>query len=244
MNAECAPSALAVSEIAPPRVPRSLILVQALLGLGTYAFFCLPYLRRVCGLERLDAGKRYLFACNHVSLLDTILLGGLAWRSGNYPIKVLGDKHVWHASWIKRVLSSHIGFLLDRSRLNPGRIKELKAFGRSAAHFNLVVYPEGTRGDGRSIAPCQPGIYYIAQEAKVSIVPMFIANMQQVSTKGGRFHAIGGLRKIVVHFGKPIPPEDYLGYSRDEFCEFIRQSIQAAPSRRPAEHLTPVLPHA
>ena len=230
--------------MAPARVPRSLVFVQALLGFGTYTFFCLPYLRRTYGLERLNPETRYLFACNHVSLLDTILLGGLAWRSGNYPILVLGDKHVWHASWTKRLLSKHIGFLLDRSRLNPGRIKELTRFGRSAAHFNLVVYPEGTRGDGVQVAPCQPGIYYIAQEAKVPIVPMFISNMQKVSTKTGRFHPISGLRKVEVHFGEPIPAEDYLGYSREEFSEFIRQSIQNAPSRQPAEHLSPVLPRA
>jgi lysophosphatidate acyltransferase len=243
VNAECAPAAsLVVREVSPAKVRRGLVFVQALLGIGSYTLFCLPYLRKTHGLERLDPHKRYLFASNHVSLLDTILLGGLCWRSGCYPILVLGDKHVWHASWIKRALSSRIGFLLDRSRLNPRRIQELATFGRSAAHFNLVVYPEGTRGDGVRVAPCQPGIYHIAQEAKVPIVPMFISNMQFVSTKTGHFHPIAGLRKIVVHFGEPIPPEDYLDYSREDFLEFIRQSIESAPSTRPARHLSLALP--
>src|SRR5690242_15743510 len=182
--------------------------------MGSYAAFCLPYLRKTYGLERLDPHKRYLFASNHVSLLDTILLGALCWRSGCYPIKVLGDRHVWHASWIKRTLSRHIGFLLDRSRLNPGRMKELARFAHYSSQFHLVVYPEGTRGDGVQIGQCQPGIYYIAQEAKIPIVPMFIANMQMVSTKASGFHPIGGLRKIDVHFGPPIAPANYLEYSR------------------------------
>jgi len=244
VNAECAPSpSLVVEDVAPapPPVSRRLVRIQALLGFGSYSLFCLPYLRKICGLERLDPGKRYLFASNHVSLLDTILLGALCWRSGCYPIKVLGDKHVWHASWIKRALSRHIGFLLDRNRLNPGRLKELTEFARSAAQFHLVVYPEGTRGDGVHVAPCQPGIYYIAQEAKIPIVPMFIANMQLVSTKSGRFHPIGGFRKIDVHFGPPIPPEDYLDYSREEFAALIRQSIAAAPSGQRAHAPSPAL---
>lgn len=239
MNVECASTTLPVGETVPARVPRGLMFIQALLGIGTYTFFCLPYTRKIYGLDRLDPTKRYLFACNHVSLLDTILLGGLAWRSGNYPILVLGDKHVWHASWIKRALSKHIGFLLDRSRLNPGRMKELAAFGRSAAHFNLVVYPEGTRGDGVDVAPCQSGIYHIAQEAKVPIVPMFIANMQRVSTKHGRFHPLAGLRQVSVHFGMPISPKEYLAYSREEFPDFIRQSIRNAPSMLRTEHSIP-----
>ena len=241
MNAECAQTSLRIAEIAVSKIPRKLMMIQALLGLGAYTFFCLPYTRKIAGLDRLDPNRRYLFACNHVSLLDTILLGGLCWRSGNYPILVLGDKHVWNASWMKRALSKHIGFLLDRSRLNPGRIEELTQFGRSAAQFNLVVYPEGTRGDGVHVLPCQPGIYYIAQEARVPIVPMFIANMQRVSTKTGGFHPIGGLRKIDVRFGEPIAPELYLEYSREEFCEFIRQSVAAAAPGQPAARLSPAL---
>src|SRR5205085_7283277 len=125
-----------------PRVTRRLVLTQSLLGLGAHLLLGLPYLRRTHGAQRLRADRRYLFVCNHVSLLDTILLGGLCWRSGNYPILVLGDKHVWKTSWIKRVLSRHIGFLLDRSRLNPGRIEELTRFAHRAGQFNLVVYPE------------------------------------------------------------------------------------------------------
>src|SRR5256885_7289012 len=60
-----------------PRLTRSLISIQALLGVGAYFSLGVPYLRRTHGLSRLDTSKRYLFVCNHVSLLDTILLGGL-----------------------------------------------------------------------------------------------------------------------------------------------------------------------
>ena len=211
-----------------PVVTRRLICIQYLLGLAVYCFFAFPYLRRAHGLDRLKTGRRHLYVCNHVSLLDTILLGALCWRSGCYPILVLGDKHVWHASWIKRLLSSRIGFLLDRRKLNPNRIDELQHFGRAGSEFHLIVFPEGTRGDGATVLPCQPGIHLIAQEAQLPIVPIFIKNMQAVSTKSGRFHLLGGLRQVEVYFGEPIPPEDYLAMPREEFLEFIRRSILAA----------------
>jgi 1-acyl-sn-glycerol-3-phosphate acyltransferase len=215
------------------RVTRETISVQALLGIGAYLSLGIPYLRRAHGLQRLDVSRRYLFVCNHVSLLDTILLGGLCWRSGCYPILVLGDKSVWHASWIKRVLSSRIGFLLERGKLNPGRIRELQEFGRAAGEFHLVVFPEGTRGDGIRVGPCQPGLYYIAQEARLPMVPVFFENMQFVSTKTGRFHPIGGLRKVEVHFGSPIAAETYLQVPREEFSDFVRRSIATALPPRP-----------
>ena len=220
------------ADVRQPQVTRELISIQALLGIGAYLSLGVPYLRRTHGLDRLDTSKRYLFVCNHVSLLDTILLGGLCWRSGCYPILVLGDKSVWHASWIKRVLSSRIGFLLDRGKLNPGRIRELQEFGR-ASGFHLVVFPEGTRGDGLRVGPCQPNLYYIAQEARLPMVPVFFENMQLVSTKTGGFHPVGGLRKVEVHFGSPISSEEYLQVPREEFSDFVRRSIAATLPSRP-----------
>jgi 1-acyl-sn-glycerol-3-phosphate acyltransferase len=223
-------------------VSRRLKFVQALLGFFACLALALPYLRRTHGLKRLEPRRHHLFVSNHVSLLDTILLGGLLWRSGNYPILVLGDKNVWRDSWIRSALSKPIGFLLERGRLNPGRIRELQQYANEIKKFQLVVFPEGTRGNGVDVAECQPGIFYIAQESRAPIVPVFIENMQLVSTKTGRFHPLGGLRKIEVHFGEPIPPENYLSLPRGEFLELMRQSILAARLPRAAAH--PVAPAA
>jgi 1-acyl-sn-glycerol-3-phosphate acyltransferase len=222
------------------RVSRARMLIQFLLGLGATLFFALPYLRKAHGLGRLNPRQRYLFVVNHVSLLDTILMGALCWRSGCYPILVLGDRGTWHASWIKRKLSQPIGFLLERGRINPDRLRELQAFGRASRQFHLVVYPEGTRGDGVQVARCQPGLYHIAQEAQLPMVPVFITNMQLVSTKTGRFHLLGGLRKVEVHFGEPITAAQYLPLARDEFSELVRHSITALRPTPSAAYSSPV----
>lgn len=223
----------------PVHVSRKLKIIQRVMGVFAWLFIALPYGRRVHGLENLNPKRRYLIASNHVSLLDTILLGAILSRSGNYPVLVLGDKNVWSTSWIKRALSRPIGFLLERGKLNPNRINELQKYARLAPQFNLVVFPEGTRGNGVDVAECQPGIYHVAQEAKVPIVPVFIANMQFVSTKTGKFHLFGGLRKIETYFGKPIPPEDFQSLSREEFTEFVRRKITATRPTQPAAHLSP-----
>ena len=223
----------------PVRVSRKLKAVQALMGFFAWLFLALPYGRRTTGLEKLDNNRRYLFVSNHVSLLDTILLGALLWRSGNYPILVLGDRNVWKTSWIKTALSRPIGFLLERGKLNPNRINELQKYAGLGRQFNLVVFPEGTRGNGVDVAECQPGIYYVAQEARAVIVPIFIENMQLVSTKMGKFHPVGGLRKIETHFGEPILPEVYLGLGREEFTKLVRRQIAATKPTPPAEHSSP-----
>jgi 1-acyl-sn-glycerol-3-phosphate acyltransferase len=205
--------------------------VQATLGFFANLLFALPYARRVSGLEKLKPAQRYLFVCNHVSLLDTILLGALLWRSKNYPILVLGAKTAWCDSWVRTRLSKPIGFLLERGKLNPNRLRELETYAREIKRFNLVVFPEGTRGNGVDVAECQPGIFHVAQTARAPIVPIFIENMQLVSTKTGPFHPFGGLRKVEVHFGEPVFPDEYLHLSRDEFTEFVRRKIVSARTK-------------
>jgi|GEM_PF-828149 len=209
-------------------ITREVVFIQFLLGLGLHLFFALPFLRRTHGLQRLRPAQHHLFVVNHISLLDSLLIAALCWRSGCYPILVLGDKKIWHASWIRKFLSNRTTFLLERGKLNPNRISELEEFGRAGQEFQLIVFPEGTRGDGVNVATCQPGIYYIAQTARLPIVPVFIENMQLVSTKSGRFHPVAGFRKVEVYYGEPIAPETYLDLPREEFTEFVREKIAAA----------------
>ena len=215
----------------PPRVTKDIVFTQCLLGLILHVVLVLPFLRRTHGLKRLSPQPQ-LLVINHISLLDTLLIASICWRVKCYPILVLGDKNIWHGSWVRKFLSRRTAFLLERGKLNPNRIEELQAFGRAGDEFQLIVFPEGTRGDGVNVAPCQPGIYFIAQAARIPIVPVFIENMQLISTKTGRFHPLRGLRKVEVHFGEPIAPEVYLPMAREEFLEFVRRNILAArPSK-------------
>lgn len=206
------------------------MLVQRLLGLLAYVLFVLPYVRRLHGIREVKAGRR-LFVANHVSLLDTILLGGIFWSRGRVPILVLGDRGVWHRNPVRRALSARVGFLIDRTRPTKERIGELRRFGASLPGFDLVVFPEGRRGDGMHVGECQPGLYYIAREARAPIVPVFIENMQRVSSKHGRFRPLRGLRRIQVRFGPEIPPEHHLGLRREEFLRIVRERIQALAPR-------------
>lgn len=220
---------------------RRLVTAQSVLGFCANLFFALPYCRRVTGLHHLDPARRCIFVANHVSLLDTILLGALFWRAGAYPVLVLGDRKVWHATAIRRALSRNIGFLLERGKMNAARLDELREFASAARDFQLLVFPEGTRGDGTEVAECQPGIFHIAQHDRVPIVPVFIAGMQHVSTKTGRLHLLSGLRKVSVHFGPALEPADYLALPRDEFTALIRRKIS---DQRPAPaHAHDARPH-
>ena len=211
----------------PVKISRGVKLLQHAIGLLFWLTLVLPYARRVRGLDKIPSG-RCLFVCNHVSLLDTLFLSGLLWRAGRLPMLVLGDKGAWNDSWTRRFLSGPFGYLLKRGKFNPRRLRELQTFGRAVKNFQLIVFPEGTRGNGADVAECQPGVFYVAQESRAPIVPVFIENMHRLSTKRGKVHPLGGWRKLEFHFGEAIAPENYLPLAREEFPEFIRQKIISA----------------
>jgi 1-acyl-sn-glycerol-3-phosphate acyltransferase len=186
-----------------------------------------PFVRRMHGFEKINPAQRYLFVCNHISLLDALVIGGHMIRHQNSPTLILADKKTWDESWGRRAISRPVGFLLERGKTSISLIKELQAFGRAGENYNLIVFPEGTRGNGVDVAECQPGIHYIAQAARLPMVPVFIKNMQLVSTKSGPFRWFSGLNKVEVFFGDAIAPEDYLSLPREEFPKFVREKIHA-----------------
>lgn len=204
---------------------------QRPVGIFCRAAIIFPFVRRMQGFEKIDAAQRYLFVSNHVSLLDALVLGGFLIGHQKSPSLILADKKTWDASWGKRAISRPVGFLLERGKTSVSLLRELTAFGRAGENFNLIVFPEGTRGNGVEVAECQPGIHYIAQAAKLPMVPVFFENMQRVSTKAGAFHFIRGLRQVEVHFGDVIAPENYLSLPREELPGFVRGKILAV---RPA----------
>jgi len=201
--------------------------VQAVLSLFTVLLVYLPYVRRVHG--RFPRGRR-LYVCNHVSLLDTLILGSCLFLRGHTPILVLGDRPTWQKTRFRALLSRYVGFLIERGAADRATIGRLRDFGKQVDRFELIVFPEGTRGDGRTVGPCQPGIYFIARSAGTPIVPVFLEGVERVSSKRGPFRLLRGLRQVEIHVGE----EFSLGNtSRNEFCEEVRRRLTAlSPSAR------------
>jgi 1-acyl-sn-glycerol-3-phosphate acyltransferase len=51
--------------------------------------------------------------------------------------------------------------------------------------YSLIIFPEGTRGTGESVAPFKSGLYYLClQKPGLQLVPAFIENLNRVLPKG------------------------------------------------------------
>ena len=76
--------------------------------------------------------------------------------------------------------------------------------------WSVLIFPAGTRGKGAS--GFKKGFAYIAIDAQVPVVPMYLHGLEQVMPKGSFLPLPGG---VMVGIGPPIPPgDDYNGLVR------------------------------
>ena len=144
----------------------------------------------------LDRDTSYIFASNHQSIYDIPIVFASLPRQlriiakaslGRFPF--LG----WHLRW-----TGHL--LVDRERPGPGIVKKMARLVRDGA--SLIVFPEGTRSRDGAVAPFKGGLFLMAIDAGMPIVPVSIAHSRHVMLKGRLMTCPGDVTLTIHH---PIP---------------------------------------
>lgn len=99
---------------------------------------------------------------------------------------------------------------------------------------SVVVYPEGTRGDGYALRPFKKGPFVLAIHSGAPIVPVIVHGTIAVNPRGS-LRAKPGV--VHVHLLAPIPTVGLTYADRDALCERVR-AIMAATLRE-TYHVNP-----
>lgn len=147
---------------------------------------------RVEGLESLPREGACIFVSNHQSIYDIpILFWALPFQLriiakaslGRFP--VLG----WHLR-----CTGHL--LVERERTGAATLKHVAAM--TAGGQSLIVFPEGTRSRDGRVGPFKRGLFLMAIEAGLPVVPVSVAGSRHVMLKG-RLMTCPGDVDVVVH---------------------------------------------
>jgi 1-acyl-sn-glycerol-3-phosphate acyltransferase len=192
--------------------------------------------RLVAALARLLAGgyvgwheapspksARVYFA-NHTSHLDFILLWSYLPPELRRRTRPVAARDYWDAGPLRRYLSKQIfrALLIDRSgpdaRAAVDRMAEALAAGDS-----LILFPEGTRGSGKGIAPFKAGLYHLcAKHPGRELVPVSMENLNRVLPKG-EFIPVPMVSRVI--FGETLTLRD--GEPKEEFLARAREAVEA-----------------
>ncbi|HEV8165465.1 MAG TPA: lysophospholipid acyltransferase family protein [Actinomycetota bacterium] len=86
--------------------------------------------------------------------------------------------------------------------------------------WSVLIFPSGTRGSGAT--GFKKGFAYIAVDAQVPVVPMYLHGLDQVMPKGSFLPLPGG---VVIGIGPPIPPGD-------DYTELVRKAEAGVAAAR------------
>ena len=121
----------------------------------------------------------------------------------------------WHLRY-----TGHL--LVDRARPGASTFSQVRQLMRQG--HSLVVFPEGTRSiDGR-VGRFKRGLFLLAVEAGLPIVPVAVIGSRHVMRKG-RLMTCPGKVELVVH-----EPISTTGLSRDNVTELVERTRAAIVS--------------
>jgi lyso-ornithine lipid O-acyltransferase len=144
---------------------------------------------RVRTLGRPCSARPVLFAANHVSYLDITVFGSLL------PASFIAKSEVakWPLfGWLAKLQRSV--FVDRRARTTPQQRDSIAA--RLAAGDALILFPEGTSGDGNRPLPFKSALFSVADSPSVTVQPVSIAYTKLDGVPLGRV-----LRPLVAWYG-------------------------------------------
>ena len=167
----------------------------------------------------VDPHTPYLFVQNHINLLDHCTMynatphykQGMELKS-HFRIPFYGP------------------FMRGRGTLavEPGSPAGLRQLLRDmkrelAEGRSLLAFPEGTRTRTGRVAAFQPGIFALARQLKLPVVPVAVVGMHEVIATGE--HVFRPFREVTVHVMEPMPTDEVSKEDLPAFVEAVRGRI-------------------
>jgi 1-acyl-sn-glycerol-3-phosphate acyltransferase len=133
---------------------------------------------RVSGLEHLERSRSYVVAANHQSIYDIpILFAALPLQ-----LRIVAKDSLGRIPFLGWHLQRTGHLLIDRKHPGAGILKRMAALVRAAR--SLIVFPEGTRSADGRVGRFKGGIFLLAIDSGLPVLPISVARSRFVMTKG------------------------------------------------------------
>lgn len=185
-------------------------------------------------LERIDDARQRIFFANHTSHLDFILIWSSLPRHVRERTRPVARRDYWEQSRFRRYYVREVfdAVLIDRAGLDGDAVGAgLDRGGREAVEqmlaglgdrHSLILFPEGTRGSGETIAQFRSGLYYVCRERPdVELVPVRIKGANRVLPKG---RIMPRPQESELIFGRPMRIQE--GETKAAFMERARAALR------------------
>lgn len=150
---------------------------------------------KVIGRKNVPQKGSFIFASNHSSYLDPVLLGVSLFRSLNY----MGRDTLFKRRCFGWVLKNIHVFPVKRKVGDLRAIKESLSLLKNGKP--LVIFPEGTRTKDGNLKRGKRGIGFLTARSRVPVVPAYIKGSFEALPRG-----VKTLKRsqVKIYIGKPV----------------------------------------
>lgn len=170
----------------------------------------------VIGEENLEKARPAIVVLNHQSSLEIPIIGklldkdysGVAKRSARYDPRSILTGFVVDPVWI------------DRSKSKESVSQIIGLTEKLDKGISLILWPEGTRGDGIDVLPFKKGFVHMAIQGGVPVLPVVIRNAGELMASGATLIYPGTVDVAV------LPPVDTSSWTKEtagQHAEDVRQ---------------------
>lgn len=171
------------------------------------------------GLERIDRTRAAVYVANHQSIYDIPIL---FWTLP-VDLRILAKKSLGQFPFLGWHLSRAGHVLVDRK--SPGA-EVFAAVGRILRdRLSLLVFPEGTRSANGVVGRFRGGIFHMAIEARLPIVPVAVRRSRFVMLKGRLMTCPG---HVSVEVFDPIQTDGLTVSDARQLATRVREIIASA----------------
>jgi 1-acyl-sn-glycerol-3-phosphate acyltransferase len=170
------------------------------LRLTTTWFISLYFHTKGYGIENIPNSGPFVVVSNHASFLDPYLIG---YTSLKREVGFMAKEELFRVPLFGWIIKYCGAFPVKRGSRDEAAIQQFHDFLHSGKP--LVVFPEGTRTFTGELQPAKKGIGMLLYNAKVPVIPAYIAGTYDCWPKGKLLPRPG---KTSVTYGLPIPLDD------------------------------------
>jgi 1-acyl-sn-glycerol-3-phosphate acyltransferase len=190
----------------------------------------------IVGREKIDPRVTYVYAANHASTSDVVLVLKLRTQF----------KFVAKANLFRVPLLGWTMFFANYIPLERGHresIAKMMGIARDwlKGGMSVLMFPEGTRSEDGRLRPFKHGAFTLARECNVKVLPIALHESHLLARKHSNAVAAGADIHITVEVLDPIDPADFADV--ESLSLATRERIRVALGQDEATEASPAQPN-
>ncbi len=169
-----------------------------------------------------DTCQRVYYA-NHTSHLDPLAIWSSLPPFVRDVTRPVAAKDYWEKGIVRPYIANRCfhALLLERKEIKVHASPITYMLNEMGDKYSIIIFPEGTRGDGNNIAEFKSGIFHLCRKKpELELIPIYLDNMNRILPRG-RVLPVPMLSRLI--FGPPLWLEQ--GEPKDVFLTRARQAI-------------------